>query len=101
MSDLASDIARLETLSPAGLRECWTTVTGTVVPNVSPSLLRLALAWEIQAKALGGLSRNMTRTLDQLAHGQTRTSPVQAGMRLVREWGDRYDDGGISGVLSV
>jgi hypothetical protein len=86
MSDIASDLSRLETLSPAGLRARWGAVTGTIVPKVSPSLLRLALAWEIQAKALGGLSRDTTRTLDQLARGQTRTTQPRAGMRLVREW---------------
>jgi hypothetical protein len=89
VNDLTSTIARLETLSPAALRDRWAAVTGTVVPKVSPKLLRLALAWEIQAAALGGLSRDTTRTLDQLARGQTRTVPPRAGMRLVREWGGK------------
>ena len=89
MSDLTSSLSRLETLSPAALRDRWVAVTGTVVPKVSPKLLRLALAWEIQARALGGLSRDTTRRLDQLARGQTRTAPARAGMRLVREWGGK------------
>ena len=80
------EIARLETLSPAGLREAWSRLTGSVVPRVSPRLLRLALAWEIQAKACGGLSRETVRTLDQLAAGKSRTAPARAGTRLVREW---------------
>ena len=49
-------------------------------------MLRLALAWEIQAKAYGGLSRLTQQKLDQLARGLTRTVPHRAGMRLVREW---------------
>jgi hypothetical protein len=47
---------------------------------------RLALAWELQAKAFGGLSRETSRKLDQLAAAKTKTSPVTPGMRLVREW---------------
>jgi hypothetical protein len=56
---------------------------------MSPSLLRLALAWEIQARAYGGLSRETRRTLDQLAAAKTRTTSVSPGMRLVREWNGR------------
>ena len=79
-------IARLETLSPAELRAAWSRVSGSVVPKISPRLLWLALAWEIQAKAYGGLSRETVRTLDQLAAGGTRTAPARAGTRLVRAW---------------
>jgi hypothetical protein len=84
--DIDAELARLETLSPAGLRDRWVELTGAVVPNVSPSLLRSALAWEIQARAFGGLSRETIRKLDQLARGLTRTTATQPGMRLVREW---------------
>jgi hypothetical protein len=79
-------LARLTTLSSAELKAEWGRLTGTPLPRVSPSLLRLALAWEVQARAYGGLSRETTRTLDQLAAAKTRTSAVTPGMRLVREW---------------
>jgi hypothetical protein len=82
-------IARLKTLSSAALREEWTRMTASPVPRISPSLLRLALAYEIQARAFGGLSRETSRKLDQLAAGKTKTSPVTPGMRLVREWGGK------------
>ena len=82
--DVAAEIGRLETLSPADVRARWSAVTGSVVPKVSPRLLRLALAWELQAKAAGGLSRETTRTLDQLARGLTRTTAVQPDMRRGR-----------------
>lgn len=84
-----AEIARLETLSPAELRLRWTAVTGSAAPRVSPRLLTLALAWELQARAEGGLSRETTRSLDQLARGLTRTAAVSPGMRLVREWNGR------------
>lgn len=84
--DLAAKLVRLETLSSTELKAEWRALTGTPLPRVSPSLLRLAFAWEIQARALGGHSREVVRRLDQLATGQTSTSPLRAGMRLVREW---------------
>lgn len=80
------EVAALATLSPAQLREKWAAVTGAAVPKVSPALLRLALAYELQAKAHGGLSRRAQQRLAQLAAAKTRTSDVQPGMRLVREW---------------
>jgi hypothetical protein len=79
-------LARLPTLSSAELKAEWRRLTNRPLPRISPSLLRLALAWEIQARAYGGLSRETTRKLDQLAAAKTKTSPVTAGMRLVREW---------------
>lgn len=82
-------IADLETLASPALRARWQTVVGGPVPQVSPKMLRLALAWEIQARAGGGLSRATTQTLDQLGRGATRTSAATAGMRLVREWQGR------------
>ena len=89
MSASADEIAALDALSSPELRLRWSALTGTPVPRVSPALLRMALAWELQARAHGGLSRETTRTLDQLARGVTRTQPQSAGMRLVREWQGR------------
>ncbi len=86
MVDVQKELAALTTMSSAQLREHWVTVTGAVVPRISPSLLRLALAWEIQARAQGGLSRATQQKLDQLARGLTRTTQARPGMRLVREW---------------
>lgn len=83
---LEDQLAALTSLSSAQLRAQWRRLTGGPAPRISPKLLRLALAWEIQAKALGGLPRGVTQTLDQLGRGKTRTSRSQAGMRLVREW---------------
>ena len=86
---MEEQIARLTTLSSADLRETWTRLTASPVPRISPSLLRMALVYEIQARAFGGLSRETTRKLDQLAVAKTKTSSVSPGMRLVREWGGK------------
>ncbi|MBM6577650.1 DUF2924 domain-containing protein [Microvirga sp. SRT01] len=89
MSAVEAEIAALEVLSSAVLRERWSALTGSPVPRISPKLLRLALAWELQARSFGGLSRATTRTLDQLGRGETLTAPARPGMRLVREWQGR------------
>ena len=89
MSASSDEITALDALSTPELRLRWSALTGTPVPRVSPALLRMALAWELQARAHGGLSRETTRTLDQLARGLTKTQPKSAGMRLVREWQGR------------
>lgn len=73
-------------MSSAQLKEEWSRLTKASVPRISPKMLRLALAWEVQARAYGGLSRETLRKLDQLAAAKTRTGAVQPGMRLVREW---------------
>ena len=80
-------LAELEQLSRLELRPRWAELTGGAPrPRMSPALLRLALAWEIQARAGGGLSRATQQQLAQLAAGKTRTATAQPGMRLVREW---------------
>ncbi|MEO6153076.1 MAG: DUF2924 domain-containing protein [Croceibacterium sp.] len=83
---LNADLAALTTCSPAQLREQWTKVTGKALPRVSPALFRLALGYELQAKALGGLSRTSQQRLAQLTAAKTRTRNTVPGMRLVREW---------------
>ncbi|MBB5716619.1 DUF2924 domain-containing protein [Sphingomonas aerophila] len=87
--DAAASITELDELGSADLRQRWHALVGTPAPKVSPKMLRLALAWEGQARAAGGLARATTQTLDQLGRGQTRTQAATAGMRLVREWGGR------------
>jgi hypothetical protein len=86
MEKLNNELAALATMSSAQLHEKWQRLTGRPIPKVSPSLLRLALGYELQAKVLGGLSRSTQQKLTQLAAAKTRTSAIQPGMRLVREW---------------
>ena len=81
-----ADLAALATLSPAQLRPEWVEVTGKPLPRLSPTMLRLALGYELQARALGGLSRPAQQRLDQAAIAKTQTRSATPGMRLVREW---------------
>jgi hypothetical protein len=84
--ELEAELATLAELPPAQLREKWAALTGRPVPRVSPRLLRLALAWELQARVHRGLSRKTSQKLAQLAAAKTVTREAQPGMRLVREW---------------
>lgn len=79
-------LARLTDMPLAQLRDTWTSETSKPVPRVSAALLRLALAWEMQAAVHGGLSRRSVQTLSQMATGKTQTSVLRPGMRLMREW---------------
>jgi hypothetical protein len=81
-----AQLAALEDMSSDALRSLWGTLTASPTPRVSPAMLRLALGYEIQAHAFGGLSRVTQQKLAQLGRGKTSTVPAQSGMRLVREW---------------
>ena len=89
MSKLDGQLAELEALSKEDLKDRWAKLTGRPVPRVSEQMLRLALAYELQAKALGGLSRKVKHRLEQVAAARTVTSDIRPGMRLAREHGGR------------
>ncbi|WP_340586990.1 DUF2924 domain-containing protein [Erythrobacter alti] len=87
MAKLDDQLQELEDLTKADLRDRWAKLTGRPVPKISEKLLRLALAYEIQAKALGGLPRKTRQRLDQVAAATTtQTKDIRPGMRLAREF---------------
>ena len=81
-----TEVAGLERLSADRLRERWVELVDPVVPVISPKLLRLALAWELQARAYGCHSRETTRRLDLLSTQSLKTARPCLGVELVREW---------------
>lgn len=46
-------VADLDTMDGSQLRKRWRELAGSAEPGVSPKLLRLALAYRLQADALG------------------------------------------------
>lgn len=86
MASVEERLTQLETMVAPDLRALWVKLTGKAAPPISAGMLRLALAWEIQASVHGGLSRATQQRLAQLGRGKTRTSAAKPGMRLVREW---------------
>jgi hypothetical protein len=87
MNKLDTQIAELETLSKADLEHRWGKLTGRPSPKLSAAMLRLALAYELQAKGASGLSRRARQRLDQVAGGKSKTRRLRPGMRLAREFG--------------
>lgn len=92
--DLAAELAALTTMDLEALRHLWRRRFRSQPPKVSADLLRLALAYALQEKALGGLSKASQKQLDALS-ARPQTSPTltrlrqpRPGMRLVRVWND-------------
>ena len=52
MATIEEQLTGLATMSPAQLRDLWVVTVGLVVPRISPNMLRLALAYELQAKSV-------------------------------------------------
>ncbi|MCB2051357.1 MAG: DUF2924 domain-containing protein [Novosphingobium sp.] len=85
--DLDSELAALATSPRARLRQRWSTLTGKPAPKVSAALMRMALAFELQASVYGGLSQRSEQHLKR-AHDKHCAIDIhsQPRQRLVREW---------------
>lgn len=84
---------RLDELGPAELKEEWARCHGAPAPSVTPDLLRLGIAYRLQEKKQGGLSRESKRLLRQAIAVAQQTNATAApprrltpGTRLVRDW---------------
>lgn len=75
-------------MSAAPLRQAWAQIYGTRAPNLSDELLRMGIAYRLQEKAIGALSRTASATLRS---GDTRRTSAQMkpGTQLVRNWNGR------------
>ena len=89
MAKLDDQLAELEKMTKADLGDRWAKLIGRPVPRVSEAMLRLALAYEVQTKALGGLSRKAKQRLEQVAAAKSVTTDIRPGMRLAREHGGK------------
>ena len=92
---LEQQLAALETLSPAQVRSEWRRVVRASPPQMTADLLARGIAWQLQAKVFGGLSKPAERALSQLASqapGSPQPASLKPGTRLVRSWqGTTYD----------
>lgn len=87
IEDVEREVAGLGGLSRAVLAERWAATYGaSPASDVSAPLMRKALAWEIQARAFGGLSAKTRRAVKAAASGKPAPRAASAGSRLVREW---------------
>jgi hypothetical protein len=86
MASVEDRMLALMTMSSAQLHDEWRVLKAAPVPRISPGMLRLALGYELQAQALGGLSRTSQQRLAQLGAAKTVTQAARPGTRLIREW---------------
>lgn len=91
MGWLAIDLERIAALQGDTLVSAWTDTFATQVPEVAPSLLRRALAYERQERKHGGLPLVVRKQLGSISAEQTTAVvepplKLKPGTRLVREW---------------
>ena len=85
-AEIIGVIALLETLDLEALRALWQQRFGSRVRLRSPEILRLLIAWRLQAAALGGLDPETARRLR--LHGRVQAEGLELGVgaRLRRTW---------------
>lgn len=91
MGWLAIDLERIAALQGDTLASAWTETFAAPVPEVTPSLLRRALAYERQERKHGGLPLVVRKQLETVSAEQTAAMvepplKLKPGTRLVREW---------------
>ena len=95
--DIAVAIARLESLAIDELRQEWRRLHQTPPPmRLSRDILLRGIAYKLQERVLGGLSKSTLRKLQSadpdgqpMPKGQRRPRvSFKPGTRLVREWHD-------------
>jgi Protein of unknown function (DUF2924) len=88
-----TSLERLEELGTVELKEEWARCHGAPAPSLASDLMRLGIAYKLQEKKKGGLSRESKRLLRQAIavarqDNAAATSPrrLTPGTRLVRDW---------------
>ena len=89
--DVAEGVRALERLDLDGLRDEWRRRYGRPPQMRSVDLMRLSLAWRIQAAALGGPDAATRRRLRE-GGWVGRSDHVSAGVRITKQWrGELYE----------
>lgn len=83
---IAKEVRALERLDLEGLRAEWRRRYDCAPKARSPQIVRLALAWRIQADALGDLDVVTRRRIRQGRGAPARPDHLGVGARIVREW---------------
>ena len=86
MAKLEDRLAALATVPRSKLKQEWELAYSEPAPNLSSDLMRLGIAYRLQEKAHGGLSRASMFQLNEARGGQPTVKP---GTRFVRSWNGR------------
>ena len=80
------EVTSLKDMGLDELREVWRSHWGPPPPLRSPGLLRLTIAWRLQARDLGGLDRNIRRALASQSASPADGLNLGEGAVIRREW---------------
>ncbi len=83
------NVAEIEAMDRAALVAAWSDLfLGPAPKGLSQSFLRRFLAFEVQARRLGGLPKGFLADLDKQIGGKSKIqhSGLKPGGRLLREW---------------
>ncbi|WP_439573828.1 DUF2924 domain-containing protein [Phreatobacter sp.] len=83
---LETEVRALDALDLDGLRSAWRSRFGPAPKLRSVELLRLMLAWRIQAKATGGLDFTVRRALERRGATERQGRSLGLGAVLRRDW---------------
>ncbi len=86
MVKLKNQLAALTQMQRPELQQEWEQVCKQPAPSLSADLLRLGVAYRLQEKSRGGLSRASLSELNEKSVGRPAIKP---GTRLVRSWNGR------------
>ncbi|HUE79126.1 MAG TPA: DUF2924 domain-containing protein [Sphingomicrobium sp.] len=86
ISDLEAEVAALDDFDLHALRDKWRERFGAPPKFRSTEMLRLLLAWRIQAVALGGLDRDTRETLARTGRVVAEGQDLGIGATLRRTW---------------
>jgi hypothetical protein len=87
--DLVTIINEIEQLDLEGLRSIWARHYGAPPALRSVPILRMLLAWRLQAGASGGLDQDTRRLLARKGRIKTEGLDLGIGARLTRSWKSR------------
>lgn len=88
-AELERDVEALQRLDLEGLRGKWRALFGLPPRLRSVELLRLSLAWRMQASVLGGLDRETRRQLQRRGRINIEGLELGRGAKIRREWQGR------------
>jgi hypothetical protein len=88
-SKLQEEVDELETLDLEGLRAHWARHYGAPPSLRSVLILRMLLAWRLQADALGGLDLQTRKALRRKGRLRAEGLDLGIGARLTRTWQGR------------
>ena len=87
--DLSNLISSIETMDLDALREEWGKRYGAPPPLRSVPLMRMILAWRLQAEVFGGLDDETRRILARSGPVEAEGKELGIGARLTRNWKGR------------